>query len=871
MAVLLVGLLLPGYCVLTLLGLLPMSPALAIPAAFGMGIAVYSVAAWLGWASGTGLTGAAFVAGAMIVGAGLARIIRRSRVVPIERPSNFDWAAAALAAVGIGCVLVSGPWMGQSADPFYHMAAAQAMLRENRAMPQDVFFGVTMPYPDVTSGTLHLVLAWLSLVTGMVPVWVALTFFGAAFTAVCFAAFARELTGSAVAGFISGAFYLVLGLSLDMRSGGYPNRIAPGLVWLSFVFFLRFARRRSGPGQWRELVPASLLAFGAASVHPSMAPLIVVMVASTFLAAAVVTVVRRRPPRSLAPLAIACTALMLFVVPLLIVRVLAAVPLPGPEASLATWAPPLNTHTIGVYSFVDPRFWFAGWITVMSIGTLCLLGGARRLLLDGDPGGALLWGGALFSPLFGMTPLLTQVPNELYFFARVAGMLIPLLFVTIAWELSRLPGLAPTGVLEPRANTISQFVAGYLLACVTFWIVGDQVSTSVLPVYQGHLANSVSTSRANDLTVLWAVRLRVLKSAGPGAILAGLESSYELAGLTGRRVVAVPFGHSSYQDEARDGALRRGDVADALNPSSDPTSLLSTLYRYNVTFVMVDRARDGQATWDWIGGQSVLKMAGEGSGWRLYRFDPTSVDRALAITLTNGVGVFPSRVIAGRAVFIRVTSQGQGQTAQVTARGIASDAVYTTQLALPSQAGTTVTTPLLLPDSARVDRYSLSVSVPGSSPVWAGEVQVGHAYEAEFFAGVYFGLNHGFARRAGWEFLENPGYNRGGAASALRTGTVATHPLTEPPGAYCLALDLFDNGSGHARSLDVKVGQTTVVESWTVASAGPRIIEVAVQVGSDRQLAYWVPAHAAVGTVIDRITLFPPPVSGAACAPTASN
>ena len=827
-----------------------------------------SVAAWLAWLTGTGMTGAAVLTLLLITGGAAARIVWRKHAVPMERPGPFDLGVGAIAAVATGFAVWTGPWLGQSADPFYHMAAARALLRENRAIPQDVFFGVTLPYPDVTSGTLHLVLAWLSLVGGMVPAWTALTFFGAAFTTVCLVALAREVTGSALAALIGAALYLVLGLDLDMRAAGYPNRIAPGLVFLSFAFLLRFAR--SETRSWHYLALACLFAFTAASVHSGMAPLIAVMLVATLVAATLVAA-RAHRWRPLVPLAIACAAVMLVMLPLLAVRVLAALPAPGPEASLAIPAPPLVVHVLFGYVLVDPRFWFGGLVTITTVGTVCLLGRARRLLMAGDPGAALLWGGVLFAPAATVTPLFTHISSGLYFYARISQLLFALLFVTIGWELSRLPGLANIGARPPEPHAARRMLAAYLLVGATVYIFADQLPQGVILRYTSHLAYSVSVSRNNNVTVLWADRLRVLDVVGPGAILADLEISYELAGLTGRRVVAVPWGHSSYQDEARDGALRRGDVADALNPSADPTALLSALTRYQVTFVMVDLARDGSATWDWIASQKSLTPIAEGNGWRLYRFDRSRIDQALDIPLQGGVGLFPPRVIAGRAVFVRVTSPGQGAPALVTALGLTSGANFQTQFALPDQAGASITAPLLLPDSAPVDRYAVTVSMPGRAPMPAGQFEVGHAYEAEYFAGVIFDLHRGAARRPGWEAVNGPDYARGQAAAALLAGSVASRPLTDPPGDYCLSVLVFDAGDGRSRSLDIRLGSAVVTATWSSQSRGMRHLEMGVRLRSASQprVSYWVPAGSPVSVILDRITLYPS-AAGGTCGPTPS-
>ena len=867
--VLTAALLVPGWFVLPLLGLQTLPPTLAAPASIGAGLAIVSVAAWLAWLSGTGMTGAAVLTLVVIAGAGLARIVWRKRATLIERPGRLELSATAFAALASILAVVSGPWLGQSADSFYHMAAARALLTENRALPQDIFFGIPVPYPDATSGSLHLVLAWLSMVGGMVPAWAALTVFGAALTAVSFTAFAREVTRSTPAALIATLLYFLVGLNLDMRDAGYPDRIGLDLAWLSLAFLLRFAR--SNGNGWRQLVPVGLLGFASVSVYSGMGPLLVAMVFATLSVAAAVAL-RRRHLSSVRPLAIACAALMLVILPVLAVRVLAAVPTPGMEASLATHAPPVKVLVLDGYQFVDFRFWFGGSINIITLGTICLLGRARRFLIDGDPGAHLLWGCMLLVPTVGLTPLLTNWPTGLYFLARIDFLLSPLAFVALGWQLSALPASAAAiyASLGSRLAAV-KLVAGLLLMCATAYAIADHLPEGVLYRYAGHKAYSVTASRSNNLTIRWADRLRALGKAGPGTILAGWETSYELAGLTGRRVVAVPYGHGPYQDEARDGALRRGDVADALNPSADPTTLLSVLFRYHVTFVVVDLARDGQASWDWIARQRMLTTVAEGSGWKLYRFDLTRVDQALDIPLTGEIGIVPARAIAGRALFVRVKSPGPGATAHVTACGIISGACYQTQFDLPDQAGATITAPLLLPDAAAVDRYALTVSLPGDTPISGGQVEVGRTYEGEYFKGVFFDLLHGYARSPGWEIVGGPAYNRGQAAIALRTESVASHPLLEPPGNYCLSLLVTNTGGEAAHTLDVGLGGDVLTASWAGQSAGIRDLEMAARVGSTSgQLTYWVPAAAPSGVIVDTIALYPPPASGGTCGPTPS-
>ena len=883
------GLLVPGWCLLSLLNLKGLSPVLAMPASAGIGLSIVSVAAWLAWLSGTGMIGAAVLTGLASVTLVGGRIAWRKQAAPLPRWGGdrfFEWGATGLAAVATGIAVWTGPWLGQSTDTFYHMAAALRLLQENRALPQDVFFGVTMPYPDATSGTLQVALAWLSLVGGIVPAWVALTIFGSALLALSFSTFAREATRSTPAALIAASLYFLTSVYLDMRDMGYPDRIGQSLGWLSLAFLLRYTRSSgllvNGPHSthspaagwrenWRELVPMCLLGFTAGSVYPGMSPLLVILAMATFGFAALAAL-KRRDFRSLAPIAIACGAMVLVVLPVLAVRLLAALPAPGIEANLSTYSPRLRVIVFHGYPFVDLRAWFGSTpITLATVGTACLLGRARRLLLEGDAGAALLWGALLFVPAVMATPLVTGSSTEIYALARILVLLGPLLFLPLGWELAALTGLAAkvkARVATPKAAV--PLVAGLLLVAATINVVADRLVTGTLPIYFGHGTRALSTSRQLDLTRAWADRLRALNSAGPGTILAALETSYELAGFTGRDVVAVPRGHTPYQDEARDAALRRGDVADALKPSVDPADLLSVLVRYHVTFVMADKVRDGKDTWDWLASQKELTVVAAGKGWTLYRFDAGRIDQALAIPLNGGTAMFPSRVIAGRAVFIRIASAGQSGLAQVVASTGTSGPVYQATIAVPGQAGATVTVALVFPDSAPVGSYQINVIVPGAQPIKAGRVDVGHAYEAEFFAGAFQNYRRGFNAPAGWQVVDNVIYHRRQAAANLLVGWVASHPLAEAPGSYCLLLDVYDPGDGRARSISVGLGGNQVGTTWSGSVKGVRELEIVASVGtSSHELTYWVPAESRVGAVVDRITLYPTQ-SGGTCEATPS-
>lgn len=858
---LVVGLVAPGWCLLTLLGTRDVPFSLALPASIGLSLAIVSIAAWLGWATHTGLWGTVALAAVATAAVIALRFGLHARAAPPVRPDRSDLGAGLLALGSLVLAWANGPWLSQTADTFYHLAAARSLLRTQAALPQDIFFGVPVTYPDDTSGSLHVVLAWTSALTGLFPAWTALTVFGAAFTVLAFAALAREVTQSTAASIAATLLFIVLWLDLDMRTSAYPNRFAPGLVWLCLVFLVRFSRRPDR-GSWPDVAVAALLGVAAGTVHSGMSPFLVVIVPTAFGTAAVVALWRRNL-RPLWPLAIACAVILGATLPILLLRIL-AIPTPGPDGWLFTEAPPIKTHVIAGYPFVDFRFWFDGVLALTVIGTLSLVGRARTAWLQGDLGGALLVGGILVVPAVSITPILTFSATGLYYFARIADLLLPLLFIPLGWELAwAVPKLITMG----RRPVPGRDLYGPLLAAAGVAVLlVEYVPAGAYTRYFGHDQLTVAASRHNDLTVQWADRLHALDAAGDGTLLADLDASYEIAGLTGRRIVAVSFSHIPYQDQARDGMLRLGDVLDALRPAQDSTDLMSILVRYHVRFVMVDREMDGEATFEWLTARPALVQVAGGGEWALLRFDPTRLDQELQLPYPDPAIASPARVIAGRAVFVRFVAAGSSY--QITATAQTNGKIYRSSGTVPASSiatlkPPTVTAPLLFPDDAPVDTYHVSVSLAGGPPEDAGEVQVGRDYEAESFGGIIdFFYNGGFIRNPGWLTTYGP-FSRGVAATGLRPGAVASRPLLNPPGDYCLDVRVLDQGDGKQRAIEVGLGGTTLNLTWSGQKAGLRDLVQPVHVGSaNRLISFEVVAGSTVPLTVDRLTLYPP-VSGA--------
>ncbi|HEX9092460.1 MAG TPA: hypothetical protein VF902_00615, partial [Coriobacteriia bacterium] len=86
-------------------------------------------------------------------------------------PLEPDRQGVVLGAAAAILALVQGPYMGQTADTFYHLAAARSLLATGRAMVTDPLYGTAATALDPTSGIWHTMLAWWSRLTTLDPAW----------------------------------------------------------------------------------------------------------------------------------------------------------------------------------------------------------------------------------------------------------------------------------------------------------------------------------------------------------------------------------------------------------------------------------------------------------------------------------------------------------------------------------------------------------------------------------------------------------------------------------------------------------------------------------------------------------------------------
>jgi hypothetical protein len=283
---------------------------------------------------------------------------------------------------------------------------------------------------------------------------------------------------------------------------------------------------------------------------------------------------------------------------------------------------------------------------------------------------------------------------------------------------------------------------------------------------------------------------------------------------------------------------------------------------------MLDRNLDTDAMWQAAAHNPLYQRVDGGPTWALYRYARENLDQALSIALSSKIGVAPAQVVAGRYFFVEISSCcPSGAAIHVTARGALHGAVIDVTVGAPTAKTGNATVPVAVPDSTPPDRYDVSVSVSGSSPVDAGVIAIGRSYEAEYFAGVYQERDLDKNAWHQWVSIHDPAYSRGLASYTNTLNVTATRPIDLPGGSYCMSVTVYDPGDGSERDLAVEVAGGTVSYSWGGGPAGMREIAKLVTLpGGPSQLAYRAVAPAQLPVILDRISFYPTSTAAGAAA-----
>jgi hypothetical protein len=837
----------PGWVIWRLIGPRGLPPLLQLAPAFGLSMAVISTLGWLGFMLGIGFSGVkALVMVVLALSAfGTALTLRRhleAETAPHEAmlPRWTLWGAVAIAIAATISALYSGPWMSFTADSFYHLAAIRSILAHGTALAQEVFFSTPVSAPDPTSGAWQLALALVAGFSGQDPIaaWRVATVLTAPLAVLAFFTLAWTITRNGIAAVIGTALYVFLSLSFDFRSAAYPNHFGLLLGWLALAFAIRYA----GNASRRELAVGAPIAFAASAVHPALSPFLLTALACGLGAALIVrSPIWRR-------FAVAAAVVGAAALPLLVVNVL-TLSAPAPYASMAQVAFPLRVvHR--PWTWVWPGFWYYNVGTVFGTAFAIML--VRRWLAK-ELGAGLVLAALAAIPTAAVSPFFASSYVGQYTLARIADVIEPLAWLAWGWGLALVIGSA-RGRL--RVPTIA-IVIGCLLAMIPATVYGP-----LARVVPSSSLKSFATSRKTDLTAAWRDRLAALAPLPPSTvILAHPDTAYEIAGLTGREVVAVPITHTPAQVEVKDGPRRRTDTLDALYGRLDSANLAGVLEHYRVTHVLVDLEGENTTALRQLATAQILVQVASGDGWLLYRYDPTRLDAFLDLATqplsgpdVAAFGAGPQQVLAGRAVFGRVEWNG-GATgaARLEADLVGATGSFSRAVTAAGSPHSSETWALPVPPDAPVGQYNLRFVLPSGNSVAIGTFEVGRLYQAEDMGGVIAGDSRA------WTVEGGGAYQGGLAASAVNVGSTAQQAIPPlPAGSYCVAARVYDDGSTNTDTIDVSLGDGHVQMAWSGPSAGLRWVRSVVTAGQPAgRVAITLVQRGQPGVLVDALEIYP--------------
>ena len=837
-------LVLPGLVIWRLVGPRGMPVALQVAPAFALSLAVTAVVGWAGYALGLGFTSVRAVSVLLVLlatlGLPFALWYRRPGAVETVLTRWVLWVVSAMAVAAGFTAAYSGPWLSATADTFYHLAAVRDLIAHDTALPKEVFFPTPVPSPDPTTGAWHLAVAMISNLSGQDPVmvWRVMTVALAPLIVLGFFTLALSITRRGGAALIACALYLVLGLSFDFRNVANPNQFGDVLAWLALAFALRFV----DSGSMRELLVAAPIAFAASAVHGALSPFLLVALTGGVLAAIVV-----RAP-SWRRFAIAGVVVGAAAAPLLIVdaSTLAA---SAPYAAMAIPSPlplPLIHHP---WTWVWPSNWYDNPGTVLGTAFAVSL---VRIWRSGEAGAALVIAAVLVIPASAITPFFATSYSRQYLLARVSFVLQPLAWVAWGWGLA-LAMNALRGRMKVPATAVC--VVSAVAMAFAFYI--GPLARYAAPASS---LRSYAYSRSTDLTAAWRDRLAAIdKLPRSAVILAEPRMAYEIAGLTGRDVVAVPLTHTPAQIQVRDGPMRRADALDAVQGRLDAASLAGVIEHYGVTDVLVDMDRTGPEAWAQLAGARILSPIASGTRWRLYRYDPSMLDSYLALPTQSGsspklerVGVGPRVALAGRAVFARVLWQDHAGVSRLQANATNSTRTFGRVVDL-GPAGTSETLALPIPSDAVAGQYQLSLILGGGGSLLLGQFDVGRLYQAEDMGGVVAGNS------SAWTILGGSTYE-GSLAAAATNPLSATRQTIQPveAGNYCLGARVYDDGAGRANVIEITLGDASAQVSWSGSAVGTRWVRTAVALDrTGGQLGMRLIERGQAAVIVDALEFYP--------------
>ncbi|HID63676.1 MAG TPA: hypothetical protein EYP49_13205 [Anaerolineae bacterium] len=879
------------------------SPLGHAPLAFSLGTASVGLLALLVHILGGGLqcVGYAFVG----LATGLAALCIARKVQergtlrqPTHRTLELrlpDLIVLALAAVSVISAAWSGPWLSHTADGFLHITAARRLVVTDQVLNRGIYYPVEPEGLDPVTGTWHTVLALLSTFSrrDVVDLWFHLPPLFAPLQVLAFYAFAVSILKQRSSGALATAISFLAEEPLDFRMSAQPNRVAFVLVWMALTLGVACLNR----GEKVHLAAAALLAVVIASIHFFFFELLVLLLAA-YAGWRFLLCLARRSFRDgeLARLTLLIAALLTGAL-VVLYRLVSAQYVSSPSF-LATWRNAI--YIAREYFILDPRLLLPG---VLSVNALAY---ALSPFLAPDAVKGKRAAGYLAANL-ALVPLVIFNPLVLHFLMgktpdisiRRLVFYMPPSSLVLAYVLSSWMAafrFRPARGLRRRWAT-AQGALAVLTAVALLFIAGRGLYDLYSPI--SHYRYSMAVSRSSRLDPNEGLYGFINRRLPPGAvILSDPDTSYHIAGLTGRYVVTVKASHQEWMYEVTNGPRSRRQVMAVLDRSVGLMSTASILHEYGVQYVVADVTAYGVedlGPWRKFARlPHLFRLVYADPEARIYEVHLESLAQVLLEQepprLWHGVPSSPAgkTPLASFALSGEVVEAGEGfviytrwmhpppvalgQDVTIHLVGLRSGNRFSAEYRwdngrAPQRAASgdvEAAYPLFTPADTTIDLYAVSLSlevdgVPHRVPL--GTVQVQATYQAEGFSGLTRTAGTRGCYRAmlpGWSTL--PGrYVEGWAVGTSDTDVTIWHELAPiPPGDYVVELHVYVQRET-VNAVEVRLNDRSEIASWSDSgTVGLQVVQLAMRdVPGGGEIAITARSCDPAEVIIDEVVIRP--------------
>gem|GEM_PF-2804310 len=515
-----------------------------------------------------------------------------------------------------GLALYGGGWFSDRADGFYHLAAIRRQIDVGTPLPQGLFYVYNTPFRGLnpTAGSWHLVLALLSLWSGIDITWIwrYLPVLMAPLLVFSFYSFALFLCKKPWLALLGTWLQFILYDKLDFRASPYPNQAGFILLWCAWTLTWLYV----DSGKLTQAAMVGWLVVAMASWHLLLAEFFFVALALYLLLRSVAIWLAREKwwaDLDVRRLCYIVVSTLILGVPILVYRIVVG-GLPHTSdwqrwLSISPWPTFRSSLSLG-YGFsiigpfqlykVDPKWRFAPFRFAVPLFSYLATVFMIPYCLKRQR--AVLFMAATVSvvPLVLLNPfLITFLQDKVLDIAIIRLVLLPPYGLILGWLFWEQVGCWNRSVrtmpswrtwrFSELIRVIKMMAAGALLALAAYVLLQqglDNLRDLYDPASQ-HVYSLRATRERMRLSDQPAYAFLNRHSEPDVVVASDPESSYYLGGLTGRSVIVGLEGHYPPATGPSHWERER-DSLSILDPGIGLDQTIKLLDKYGVCLIWVD-------------------------------------------------------------------------------------------------------------------------------------------------------------------------------------------------------------------------------------------------------------------------------------------